>query len=109
MSITLSSKKTNEALVKENEQLRNQLRQNFEGPDTTQRIQQDTIAYDTLGHYRKYLFRAAKVINNSVNFQNNYFTIHRGENQGIKEIWAFSAPPAWPVPSSLPVRTWLLL
>lgn len=85
-------KKTNEALVKENELLRNQLRQNFETPDTTQRLQQDTIAYDTLGHFRKYLFRAAKVINNSVNFQNNYFTIHRGEKQGIRKDMGVISP-----------------
>ncbi len=45
-----------------------------------------------LGHYRKYLFRAAKVINNSVNFQNNYFTIHRGEKQGIRKDMGVISP-----------------
>jgi rod shape-determining protein MreC len=85
-------KKTNEALVKENEQLRNQLRQNFESPDTTLRTVQDSIAYDTLGHYRKYFFRAAKVLNNSVNFQNNYFTIHRGEKQGVRKDMGVISP-----------------
>jgi rod shape-determining protein MreC len=85
-------KKTNEALVKENEQLRNLLRQNFENPDTTQQTVTDSLAHDTLGHLRKYLFRAAKVVNNSVGFQNNYLTIHRGEKQGVKKDMGVISP-----------------
>lgn len=85
-------KKTNEALAKENEELRNRLRQNFESPDTTQRIIRDSFPYDTLGQLRKYLFRAAKVVNNSVNFQDNYFQIHRGENQGVRKDMGVVSP-----------------
>lgn len=87
-------KKTNEALVKENEQLRNQLRQNFEAPDSTQNLVIDSSKYDTsaLAPFRKYLFREAKVVNNSVNFQNNYFTIHRGEAQGVKKDMGVISP-----------------
>lgn len=85
-------KKTNEALVKENEQLRNQLLQNFETPDTSKQEVSDSLFRDTLGQSRKYLFRAAKVVNNSVNFQNNYFTIHRGENQGVKKDMGVISP-----------------
>ena len=68
------------------------MRQNFENPDTAQQAVMDTIAYDTLGHFRKYLFRAAKVVNNSVGFQNNYLTIHRGEKQGIRKDMGVISP-----------------
>lgn len=85
-------KKTNEALVKENEQLRNQLRQNYEAPDSTQQTITDSSNYDSLTKYRKYLYRTAKVVNNSVNFQNNYFTIHRGEAQGIRKDMGVISP-----------------
>src|SRR5690349_10631926 len=76
-------KRTNDSLVKENADLRNSLRQNFETPDTTQRIVADTIPYDTLGHVRKYMWRPAKVVNNTVTLQNNYLTIERGTKQGV--------------------------
>lgn len=77
-------KKTNDSLAKENARLRNLLASNFESPDTAARIVKDTVAYDTLGHYRKYLWRDARVSNNSTSTQNNYITIHRGENQGVR-------------------------
>jgi rod shape-determining protein MreC len=72
-------------LAKENEELRNKLLSNYERPDTTERMMQDTVPYDTLGHYRKYLWRSAKVVNNSVSLQNNTLTIARGENQGVQK------------------------
>lgn len=85
-------KKTNEDLVRENQQLRNQLRQNFEDADTTQQAFTDTIAFDTLGHSRKYLFREAKVVNRYVTLQNNYITLHRGEDQGVKRDMGVISP-----------------
>lgn len=87
-----SLKKTNEALAKENEALRNQLRSNFEMADTSTFTSTDTIPYDTLGHFRKYLYRGAKVVNNSVGFPNNYLTIHRGEKQGIRKDMGVISP-----------------
>ena len=77
-------KKTNDSLAVENARLRNLLASNFESPDTSVRAVKDTIPYDTLGHYRKYFWREARVSNNSTSTQNNYITIHRGENQGVK-------------------------
>lgn len=85
-------KKANEDLVKENEQLRNRLRENFESPDTTQRTITDSIPYDTLGHHRKYVYRAAKVVNRYLVFQNNYITIHRGEKQGVRKDMGVISP-----------------
>jgi rod shape-determining protein MreC len=85
-------KKTNDDLARENEELRNKLLANFERPDTSQRIIQDTVPYDTLGHYRKYLYRGAKVVNNSVSLPNNTFTINRGENEGIHKNMGVISP-----------------
>jgi rod shape-determining protein MreC len=87
-----SLKKTNEALARENEELRNKLKQNFESPDTTHSTVTDSVAYDTLGHLRKFVYRSAKVVNNSVGFPNNYLTIHRGENQGIRKDMGVLSP-----------------
>ncbi|MHA4843770.1 rod shape-determining protein MreC [Flavitalea antarctica] len=78
-------KKTNDSLVKENSDLRNALRENFDAPDTTQRVVADTIPYDTLGNVRKYMWRPAKVVSNTATLQNNYLTIQRGLNQGIRK------------------------
>jgi len=78
-------KRTNDSLVKENTNLRNSLGTNFDNPDTTQRIVADTIPYDTLGHVRKYMWRPAKVVSNTATLQNNYITIERGLNQGIRK------------------------
>ncbi|RYF44813.1 MAG: rod shape-determining protein MreC, partial [Chitinophagaceae bacterium] len=75
---------TNDSLVKENALLRNRLLQNFEMPDTTSLLVTDTIATDTLGRSRKYMWRPAKVVSNTVTLQNNYLTIERGSNQGVQ-------------------------
>jgi rod shape-determining protein MreC len=77
-------KRTNDSLVKENTELRNNLKSNFDAPDSTAKLITDTIPYDTLGHVRKYMWRAAKVVSNTASLQNNYLTIERGSNQGIK-------------------------
>jgi rod shape-determining protein MreC len=76
-------KKTNEALATQNLQLLNSLKSNFQNADTSSVTIKDSIAYDTLGHVRKYIWRQAVVVNNSVSLQNNYLTIHRGEKQGV--------------------------
>jgi rod shape-determining protein MreC len=85
-------KSTNDQLAKENEELRNKLLANFERPDTTQKLVTDTIPYDTLGHFRKYLYRSARVVNNSVSLPNNTFTINRGENEGVHKNMGVISP-----------------
>ena len=85
-------KSTNDQLAKENEELRNKLLANFERPDTSQKLVTDTVPYDTLGHFRKYLYRAARVVNNSVSLPNNTFTINRGENEGIHKNMGVISP-----------------
>jgi rod shape-determining protein MreC len=76
-------KRTNDSLVKANEQLYNRLKQDFEMPDTVNKIAVDTITIDTLQKQRKYLYMQAKVISSSINQPNNYIELHRGSKQGL--------------------------
>jgi rod shape-determining protein MreC len=85
-------KKTNESLAQQNEQLLNQLRSNFQGPDSLTKVVIDTTIIDTVATVRKYLWRGARVVNNSVSLQNNYLTIHRGERQGVKKDMGVISP-----------------
>ncbi|HEY0679160.1 MAG TPA: rod shape-determining protein MreC [Chitinophagaceae bacterium] len=85
-------KKTNDSLARENARLRNLLRSNFEGADTASKLVTDTIPFDSLGNTRKYLWREARVSNNSSSTQNNYITIHRGELQGVKKDMGVISP-----------------
>jgi rod shape-determining protein MreC len=85
-------KKTNDSLARENARLRNQLASNFEGADTGSKVVIDTIPFDSLGNVRKYLWREARVSNNSTGSQNNYITIHRGQNQGVQKDMGVISP-----------------
>ncbi|MGN6533510.1 MAG: rod shape-determining protein MreC [Ginsengibacter sp.] len=76
-------KKTNDSLVKANAALYNKLKQDYEIPDTANKIAIDTIILDSIEQQRKYLYMPAKVIYNSVNLLNNYLELHRGSKQGI--------------------------
>ncbi|WP_127128666.1 rod shape-determining protein MreC [Pseudoflavitalea rhizosphaerae] len=85
-------KKTNESLVQENTMLRNLLKQDFEVADTSTALRIDSIPYDTTGIRRKYLYRDAKVVNRYLIFPNNYFTLHRGEKQGVRKDMGVVSP-----------------
>lgn len=85
-------KKANENLVKENDSLRSQLRQNFYKPDTSKQVIVDTIPFDTLGHKRIYAYRPAKVVSRFVNLPNNFFMLNRGENQGVRKDMGVISP-----------------
>ena len=78
-------KKTNEQLVKDNERLRNLLKENFDKPDTSTKLVTDSIPYDTIGNYRKILYLSAKVVSNSVSAQNNFIVLSRGSAQHLKK------------------------
>ena len=78
-------KKTNEQLAKDNERLRNQLKANFETPDTSSKIITDSIPYDTLGNHRKWQYFSAKVVSSSVAAQNNFIVLGRGSAQQLKK------------------------
>jgi rod shape-determining protein MreC len=71
-----------------NDSLINILKSNFLSPDTATQFVQDTIPYDTLGHRRRYVWRDAEVVSNSVNADRNYLQINRGSKQGIRDNMA---------------------
>jgi rod shape-determining protein MreC len=85
-------KKTNEALASQNQELLNSLQSNFQPPDTTIQIRTDTVKIDTVATARRYVWRGARVVNNSVSLQNNYITIHRGELQGVTKDMGVISP-----------------
>ena len=78
-------KKNNDSFRIANEQLLNRLRSDFETPDTASRMFTDSIPIDTLGTHRKWYYREAKVIGNSIVSQDNFIQLHRGSNQELKK------------------------
>jgi rod shape-determining protein MreC len=85
-------KQINESLALQNQQLLNDMKSNFQPADSSIKVVQDSVPYDTLGNKRRYLWRAAQVVNNSVGLQNNYITIHRGEKQGVTKDMGVISP-----------------
>ena len=78
----------NKRVHKLNDSLMNLLPGFYGKRDTTVLAEQDSIAYDTLGHYRRYYSRSAMAVYNTVNSQKNYIQLNRGSNQGIKDNMA---------------------
>src|SRR5438552_3577299 len=68
-----------------NDSLMNLLKSDFLNSDTATKFMTDTIPYDTLGHRRRFLWRDAQVVSNSVNSDRNYIQINRGSRQGIRD------------------------
>jgi len=85
-------KKTNENLVRENLALRQQLKENYEAPDSVRRLILDTIKVDSGKSVIKYKIMEAKVVNNSIGSQTNYLTIHRGFAQGVRPNMGVTGP-----------------
>jgi rod shape-determining protein MreC len=81
----LSLKKTNDSLIKANEQLYNKLRSDFALPDSASKTVIDSIRIDSLEQFRKYHFFPAKVVYNSVASQNNFIVLGRGSAQQLKK------------------------
>jgi rod shape-determining protein MreC len=82
----LNLKEVNLQLAVENERLRGLQINAYEklfGPNI--------IIDDTL-YQRQYLFTKAKIINNSINKQNNYLTLNIGSNNGIENGMGVLAP-----------------
>ena len=72
-----------------NDSLLNLLRTNFNTPDTSQRSVIDSMRVnDSTKEVRRYLYRDAKVVYNSISEENNYLQLNRGSNQGIKDNMA---------------------
>lgn len=71
-----------------NDSLLNLMQRNFGLRDTSVQIIQDSIPYDTMGHYRRYYSRPATVVYGTTNSQKNFIQINRGAGQGIKDNMA---------------------
>lgn len=87
-----SLKAENEKLRAQNTRLLNQLRNDYDWPDSVLHIVTDTIRVDSMEQYRKFLYLPAKVISTSVNSQNNYLMLHRGSDQGVGVNMAVVGP-----------------
>lgn len=85
-------KKANENLVKENVALREMLRSNYQPADTSRQIVVDSIRVDSLKPFQKYVYLDARVVGSFVSTQTNFFTLHRGADQGVKEDMAVIGP-----------------
>ena len=81
-------KEENRSVHRMNDSLLNLLDENFMVRDTTVTGIQDSLPYDTLGHYRRYLSRPATVVYNTVNAEKNYIQLNRGSNHGIRDNMA---------------------
>ena len=71
-----------------NDSLMNLLQANFYTPDTQQQRVTDTLRYDTTLAIRRYLWRDAKVVYNTINSEQNYLQLNRGSNFGIRDDMA---------------------
>lgn len=83
-----SLKEENKRVHRLNDSLLNLLRQNFSRHDTSGMLVQDSLPFDTLGHYRRYWARPATVVYNTVSSQKNFIQLNRGSNQGIRDNMA---------------------
>ncbi len=72
-----------------NDSLMNLLRSNFSASDTSTKLIVDSLQInDSTKQVQRYLWREAKVVYNSVNFDQNYIQLNRGSNQGVKDNMA---------------------
>ena len=71
-----------------NDSLLNLLKSNFTYTDTTQRSVTDTLQQDSAVAVRRYLWRDAKVVYNTVNLEQNYLQLNRGSKYGIHDDMA---------------------
>ncbi|MPQ45637.1 rod shape-determining protein MreC [Marinifilum sp. N1E240] len=74
----LSLAKTNEELSRENAKLNNLLGSSFKSSVDSSFMYSDTL------YRQQYIYRTAKIINNSVNKQLNYITLNKGRIHGIE-------------------------
>ncbi len=79
----LQLRDANERLVKANETLFNRLKENFLSADTASKLVTDSIPIDTLGTRRKWMYKMAKVVGNSVSSPANYIQLNRGSRQQL--------------------------
>lgn len=91
MAYYFSLRRMNDSLIRENTQLRKRLASYNEVDtlsDSLGRVTMLTKDSTTVVKYSNYVYRSAKVINNSIGSVNNYITLNRGEKDGVKKNMA---------------------
>ncbi len=78
-------RKTNDSLVKANENLYNKLKADYALPDSASKVSIDSIKVDSILRYRKFTYVGARVVSNSVSTQNNYIVLGKGKSGDLKE------------------------
>ncbi len=79
----------NKRVHRMNDSLLNLLKTNFDYTDTSQRFVEDSVMInDTTRGVRRYIWREAKVVYNTVNFEKNYLQLNRGSRYGIGDDMA---------------------
>ena len=79
----------NKRVHRMNDSLMNLLKTNYWKPDTSVKAVTDSVQInDSTKGVQRYYWREAKVVFNSVNFDQNYLQINRGSSQGIKDNMA---------------------
>lgn len=78
----------NRRLHKMNDSLLNLLKTNYSIPDTGQRIILDSAMIDSVKQFKKYIWRDAKVVYNTVTSEKNYLQLNRGAKYGIQDNMA---------------------
>ena len=74
----------NELLRKRLNDLQNSLSENVQAPDTAMFVRDETFLLDSSRISRKYIYREARVVNNSISQPNNFITLHRGIKEGVE-------------------------
>ena len=80
-----NQKEENRRVHRLNDSLLNLVSGNFMKQDSGSQLVKDSLSYDTTGALRRYLWREARVIYNTVHAQKNYIQLDRGYKQGIKD------------------------
>lgn len=80
-----SLKQTNKELAEENARLKNQLKYNFDAPDTSLIVKIDSLTKDTTNRFRKFTYLPAKVVGNTIGSSTNYLMLYRGSKQGVQK------------------------
>jgi rod shape-determining protein MreC len=79
-------RKSNEELAKQNAHILNTLKSAYKENKVSYKEIYDSV------YFKQWNYMGAKVINNSVNKQNNYLTIDKGERQGVKKSMGVVGP-----------------
>jgi rod shape-determining protein MreC len=78
----------NKRINRYNDSLLNLLKVNYTIRDTSISTGLDSLSFDTTGRFKRYIFRSAVVVYNTVSSEKNYVQIARGSAQGIKDNMA---------------------